>query len=195
MQSPINLSIFSEKFPVIELDNVVLRQINSKKDAPYYYQYMSDDIMKNYITLNNLPQTIEYAEKELEYWENLFNKKQTIYFAIALKENDELIGTIGFNYISFVSARADIGYDLSYKYWGRSIMSKSMKAFIDFAENKMNITRIQANVIESNIRSIKLLEKYHFNKEGYMEKFEIVNGKYENCFLFARINNLGLIYR
>jgi ribosomal-protein-alanine N-acetyltransferase len=98
-----------------------------------------------------------------------------------------MIGTVGFNTISFSHARAEISYDLSPDYWGQGVMLKSIKAILQFAENELQIVRIQGTVITDNQRSIKLLERCGFVQEGMLEKYEFVDGEHKDYYMYARV--------
>jgi ribosomal-protein-alanine N-acetyltransferase len=179
-----DLLFFNEKFPIIQLEDIVLREI-SPNDAPKYFEFMSSDTMRPFVTEDNIPISVSQSSEELKYWGGLFKSKRSIYWAIALKENNSLIGTAGFNFISMRNSRADISYDLDPKYWGKGIMSKSIRAILSFAEETMKLVRIQANVIIDNDRSIKLLEHCGFEKDGFMKKYEIVDGKHRDYYLYS----------
>lgn len=180
-----NTRFFFEPFPVISLKDIILREI-TLSDSEHYLNYMNRAEMLNSLTKEHIPDTREKAIEELQYWGGLFKNKRSIYWAIALAENNRLIGTAGFNHISFVNSKAEISYDLDPDYWGRGIMLKSIKNIIRFIEN-LGVVRIQATVTVDNINSIKLLERCDFAQEGCMKKFEIVNGVYKDYYMYARI--------
>ncbi|HJK87463.1 MAG TPA: GNAT family N-acetyltransferase, partial [Candidatus Megaira endosymbiont of Hartmannula sinica] len=160
-----NITVFFGSFPYIDLGDIVLREIN-ENDNQAYFSYMNNKIMEKYITSDNIPKDLNKSKEELLYWGNLFKNKQSIYWGIAEKKSNRLIGSAGFNMISFPNSRADISYDLDPGYWGKGIMLKSIKAIINYSETVLKIVRIQAFVICDNQRYIKLLSRCLFNKEG-----------------------------
>ncbi len=109
-----NVQPFFAPFPVIDLGDIVLRDIRVE-DAQAYLDYMNNDQMAGFLTKENRPQTFDAAVEEVSYWGGLFSSKRSIYWAIALKENNRMIGTAGFNMISFPNSRAEISYDLDPK--------------------------------------------------------------------------------
>lgn len=180
-----NRKIF-DHFPYIDLGDIVLRRIQIK-DAQDYLDYMSKSDMKYFLTDDNIPNNFDEALEEVQYWGGLFSLKRSVYWAIALKGSDKMIGTVGFNQISFNNARADISYDLNPDFWGQGIMTKSIKAILKYAKNTAFIIRVQATVVTTNERSIKLLENLAFKKEGLLEKYEFVNGEYTDYYMYAAI--------
>lgn len=181
-----NIQYFFGPFPEIDLGDIILREIKDS-DAQDYFNYMSRSEMASYLTQDNRPETLVKAEEEMKYWGGLFKDKRSIYWAIALKENDQMIGTAGFNLISFANSRADISYDLSPDYWGKGIMLKSNKAILQFADQALGIIRTQATVITDNERSIKLLERCGFKQEGVLKKYEVVEGVHKDYYMYGRV--------
>lgn len=181
-----NVQPFFGPFPVIDLGNIVLREISSL-DAGNYLNYMSNPKMAGFLTKDNRPQTFDAAVEEVNYWGSLFPSKKSIYWAIALKETDELIGTAGFNLISFANSRAEISYDLNPDYWGKGYMLRSIKGILHFADNSLEIVRTQATVIVDNQRSINVLERCGFKQEGYLRKYEVVEGELKDYYMYARV--------
>lgn len=176
-----------QPFPVIDLNDIVLREI-TEDDAQHYFNYMSRPEMSSFLTDSNRPTTFEEALTEVKYWGSLFRNKRSFYWGIALKSNNQLIGTLGFNVIYFAHMRAEISYDLDYEYWGKGIMLKSIKAILKFADLALGLVRVQATVIKDNERSIKVLERTGFLPEGILKKYEIVEGVHKDYYMYARVN-------
>lgn len=181
-----NIQPFFGPFPVIDLGNIVLREI-SEEDAPAYLAYMNNDHMVPFLTQETMPQNLEAAKGEVNYWGSLFPSKRSIYWAIALKDTNKMIGTAGFNSISFANSRAEISYDLDPAYWGKGIMLQSIKSILKFVDYTMGIIRIQATVVVNNERSIALLERCGFQKEGLLRKYEVVQGELRDYYMYARV--------
>ena len=57
---------------------------------------------------------------------------------------------------------------------------------LDFAFGAANLHRIQAAIMPQNPRSLRVIEKLGFRKEGYAERYLQIAGKWEDHFLFAR---------
>jgi ribosomal-protein-alanine N-acetyltransferase len=182
-----NVQPFFSSFPIIDLGEIILRDIRVE-DAQYYLDYMSKDQMSSFLTKENRPQTFDAALEEVSYWGGLFPSKRSIYWAISLKHDDRMIGTAGFNMISFANSRAEISYDLDPDYWGKGLMLTSIKAILKFADYILGIVRVQATVITTNDRSIKLLERCGFKKEGCLKKYELVEVELKDYYMYARVN-------
>jgi ribosomal-protein-alanine N-acetyltransferase len=181
-----NVQHFFNEFPVIDLGDIILREID-ESDARDYFHYMDMPEMEGFLTKDNRPGSIKEAKEEVIYWGSLFLQKRSIYWGIALKETNELIGTAGFNLISFQNSRAEISYDLSPEHWGKGFMLKSINGILKFADDALEIVRIQATVIIDNERSLKLLERTGFKREGLLEKYEVVEGEHKDYYMYGRV--------
>lgn len=178
-------SFIYHQFPMLDLDNIVLRELTSD-DSEDYFGYMNKLEMSPFLTDNNIPSTIPQAADELKYWSSLFHHQRGFYWGISLKDNNKLIGTAGFNTVSTMHLKAEISYDLDPAFWGKGIMLKSIKAILRFIEYA-GIVRTQATVINDNIRSINVLERCNFVKEGLLKKYEIVQGVHRDYYTYARV--------
>lgn len=175
-----------QPFPVMDLSDIILRELVDE-DASDYFDYMSRPEMSEYLSTGTMPQNLESALNDVKYWGGLFRNKRSFYWGIALKDNNKLIGTIGFNNVSSTHLRAEISYDLSSKFWGKGIMLKSMKNVLKFSDNSLGLIRIQATVVINNTPSIKLLERCNFIREGILKKYEVIMNEHKDYYMYARV--------
>jgi len=86
--------------------------------------------------------------------------------------------------------RAEIGYIMEAESFKRKgLMSEAVGAIIDYGFNKMNLNRIEALVGIENIPSLRLMEKYHFIKEGVLRQHHYTSDIYEDSILFSKLYN------
>ena len=102
-------------------------------------------------------------------------------FGIFLNETDELIGNVALTEILRGPLQSCyIGYYLDKQHNGKGYMTEAVKLAVDFAFKELKLHRIEAGVMPHNIRSIKVLEKAGFHKEGIAIKNVKINGKWED---------------
>ncbi len=154
----------SEIFPDMDVNQMIKLRSLHQDDAEEYFKYMNAELMKHYITSDNIPNSIIQSIEEINYWKNLFIKGTGIYWAIALKESNQIIGSVGFNSISCIHQSAEIGYDLNPKFWNQGIMSQTIIKIQNYAKSNLEIKQIIAKVNSHNYPSIKLLTKLSFIK-------------------------------
>jgi ribosomal-protein-alanine N-acetyltransferase len=182
-----NISCFFAPFPVLDVGDIILREIDPAQDAAHYHGYMTNPLMRSFLTDDNIPNDPVKAQTDLDYWRRAFYNRYSIYWAIALKSNNQMIGTAGFNHIHFANSRADISYDLNPDYWGKGIMLYTVKAIVNFSDIVLELARIQATIITDNHRSLKLAERCGFEREGLMKKYEVVENEHKDYYMYARI--------
>lgn len=173
-----------DSFPVILLDDIILRKINAETDCEAFFHYINNHNVAAYLSELDIPVSLESAKNELGYWNKLFDNKHSFYWAIT--HDNKIIGTCGFNYWNKDQRRAEISYDLDYNYWNRGITTKAIKAICDFLFNNTSVQRIQATVALENIGSIRVLEKSGFIRESLLKKYGVLKGQSKDFYMYTR---------
>ena len=180
----VNIQRFFSKFPVIKLDNLVLRDL-MLNDKNEYYEMMADPEVTKYLSDEDIPTTVTAAEEEIKFWGGLFYRRQSIFWAITDTESNKLIGTIGFNNWNFQNRRAEISYDLIKSHWGKGIMTKVVSNIMLFAFKEMDLYRIEGRTMVDNLVSQKLLNKVGFKLEGVQKGYRIIRGEPADIALYG----------
>ena len=162
---------------------VTLRHL-LRGDAPAWYAYLADPAVVENTSWNLrsiddlLPNFDGYAADD---------PASPIRLAVVLRDGGHLVGTIGFNAISPQHRTAEIAYDLAPAIWGRGVASAIVNAVAAWGFEQRGFIRIQATVLDSNQRSIRVLERCAFAREGYLRSYRQVRGRSGNFWLYARI--------
>ncbi|KAK6780889.1 hypothetical protein RDI58_023073 [Solanum bulbocastanum] len=85
--------------------------------------------------------------------------------------------------------RAEIGYELTSKYWGKGIATKVVKmvASTIFVEWP-HLARLEGVVDVENLASQRVLEKAGFTKEGIMRKYYLFDGEPRDMVMFSLLS-------
>jgi ribosomal-protein-alanine N-acetyltransferase len=178
--------IFStNNFPIFDLGDVILREINPRLDAKDFYSYIRKKEVADFVPAPEVPKNLDEATEELNYWYSLFRQRRSIFWAIECSITEKFIGMAGCNSFSNLHSRAEISYDLNYDFWGKGIMKRSLTEIINFLHQDLGTVRTQATVAINNERSIKLLESLNFQKEGIMQKYALLNGKHIDYYMYG----------
>lgn len=170
-------------FPAFDLGDVVLRE-KCDTDVENFFCYYSDPKVNKFI-LCEIPKTIEECRRELHYWRNVFYRNDGIYFAIADKETNQMIGSIGLTSHNAYQRRIELSYDLAKEYWRRGIMFKAIKCVLRYAFFEMQVNRIEASVSIDNEASKNLLLKCNFTLEGILRQHRYHNGHFVDVCFFG----------
>jgi ribosomal-protein-alanine N-acetyltransferase len=126
-----------------------------------------------------------YTMDDAINWIGLMQNQNPItIFVIAV--DDELAGVIGLELREDVYCKSPlIGYWIGEEYWGRSIMPEAVKLITTYAFTNFDIVRIQAGVLGNNPKSMRVLEKAGFIKEGIMKNAIVKKGQILDEHIYA----------
>lgn len=134
--------------------------------------------------------TLERYKFHLErYIEGRKNGQFFVFFVFS-NENNRLIGGISLGNIRRgVVQTGEIGYWCGEKYSGHGFMHESLELMIDFAFQQLKLHRLLAASIPTNKRSIALLEKCGFVREGLMRSYVKIHGQWQDHYLYSLLEN------
>lgn len=176
--------MISDIFPILSTERLSLRQIQHS-DAPALFSYFSKDEVTLYFDLPTF-QHVDEAYKLVKTWQENFQQKKAIRWAICLKDNpNHLIGSCGFHNFSSEHFRAEIGYELHPAFWQQGIMTEAVSAIISFGIEGYKLNRIEAFIDPDNLASRKLLEKMNLVSEGILRDYFFEKGRFVDGEIFA----------
>jgi ribosomal-protein-alanine N-acetyltransferase len=86
-----------------------------------------------------------------------------------------------------VSRSGHIGYWIGEKYAGQGYMADALELLAQHAFHTMQLHRIEAACIPGNTRSVRVLEKAGFTREGLLRSYLKINGGWQDHYLYALI--------
>jgi len=102
-----------------------------------------------------------------------------------IEKDKKIIGEIKFTRIRWFNRKAELSIIIKKEYQQKGYGKKAMKQIMCFAFNKMNLHRLEAEIIEYNKVSIALIEKLGFKKEGTLRQAKYSQGKYWDIFRYG----------
>ena len=63
--------------------------------------------------------------------------------------------------------------------------SLALQAIIEYAFKRLNLYRLEAEVIDGNLSSLKLVDKAGFTAEGRLREAKFVDGEYRDLLRFG----------
>ncbi len=162
---------------------VVLRDFK-QDDIEYLVKFLNNNNVTKYLTSRIAdPYTIQDAE----WWVNTGSK---IGIVKAIEVENSLAGCISAIPCDYENNRsAEIGYWLEENYWGKGIATESVQKMTNYVFTNTSIVRLFAPVFSPNKKSMNVLEKCGYIKEGILKKAIFKNGEYIDEHLFAKINS------
>jgi [ribosomal protein S5]-alanine N-acetyltransferase len=157
---------------------VNLREL-SMNDVQAITHLMNYNISK-YLYEVPYPYSIQDALNFIKKAHNDFESLSALHFAIGYKGVFELrnnypvfVGSIGLKNIDLFNKKADLGYWIGEKYWGRGIATECVRLVIDYAfsSSDLGLREVIAYVFPENKASIRVLEKNGMKKEGEVNEY------------------------
>jgi ribosomal-protein-alanine N-acetyltransferase len=110
-------------------------------------------------------------------------------WGIALRHDDRLVGTCGFNDWSPAHRWAELAYDLAHAHWGKGLMRQAAAAVLEWAFRQDQVDRVHAFVRADNRRSWRLLERSGFLREGCLRSFRVCRGRPHDFYIYGLLRS------
>jgi len=169
--------------PACDHDLVTLRPIVAA-DLPVWHSYLSTAAVFEHTSWN----VGAVAELSKYVWEPAaFTASTLLRFAVALRSTNQLVGTAGFHTVSPENRSAELAFDLAPSIWGKGVATYVCRRLVDWAHSHAGFVRIQAAVLETNRRSLRVLERCEFEREGLLRAYRMVRGRPGNFWMYSHV--------
>ena len=170
-------------FPALQTERLKLRQL-SMDDLDFVFQHFSDPRVAQYLMDEPPLADHDQARALIEFYQEPETKSYNRW-AIVRKEDQQVVGTIGYHKWARAYCRAEVGYDLSPDCWGQGYMSEALREVIRHGFEGMGLHRIEALVYVGNDASVKLLKRMGFQQEGLLRDYFCLNGVFYDHYQFS----------
>ena len=147
---------------ILETDRLILRTWELK-DLDDFFEYASVEGVGEKAGWEHH----KSKDKSLEILKMFIEEKKV--FAIVLKENQKVIGSIGIEELSEELDKdldnlvgRELGYVLNKDYWNKGIMKEAVSKVVDYCFNTLKLNFLMASYFNHNIASKKVLENLNF---------------------------------
>lgn len=204
-----------QRFPTLETERLVLRQLNKKNDAQILFDKLYSDpeicrYDRRQITdVEGSSHTIVPSMKgKMDSWEEMFENKRIIVWGIELKSNGELIGNRFCEFFS--TSLAYMEYKLCRDYWRQGLMTEATNAIIEFLEfhdvsqiftiiNSKHTPSLEFHkklgFVQVSLSDIYVSKNIHFGEAiSLYGLIETMKRPDERIFVLPKINPLAFYY-
>jgi ribosomal-protein-alanine N-acetyltransferase len=172
----------ADGFPVLTTARTVLREIVAT-DAGALYAFRSDVEEQRY---NDPPLTdVDEAAALVERLAREYRDDAVVRWGLTVGRDDVVVGLLGYNSWNREHARAEIGYDLSRRLWGRGLAGEAVRAVVDFGFDRMGLERIGVRTDAANLRSVRMLDRLGFHREGTLRGWFVEDGTRHDIALYS----------
>jgi len=172
---------------MIDTKRLRLRPLRAE-DAPFFFEVWSDPEAMRYFSFPPM-QHIDQAHARVADKLKSSSDGTSVTCVIESGDTGEVLGDCAlFNGISH-SKRAEIGYCLRRKHWGKGYMVEAADALIEYGFKQVELRRIEADIDPRNWPSIQLVERLGFKREGYLRERWIIAGEVADTVLYGLIQS------
>jgi len=161
-------------------------------DAEAIFEAYTQDIQVARYTTWAPHRSLGETRKFLEQHCEAGRKAGTVFsWLITLSDGGHAAGMIDFR---LAACRAEVGYVLARRYWGRGLMTEAAGAVVEWVIAQPEIHRVWATVDLENVASQRVLEKVGVVREGVLRRWLVapnLGPVSRDVWSFARIKETG----
>ena len=171
----------------LETERLILRKVKPS-DAADMYEYSCRDETCRYLLWEKHP-FYSYTLELTKHLQREYAQGRYLDFAIELKENHKMIGTVGFTQVDEKNFGCEAGYVISPDHWGKGIAAEALNALLNFAFCELKMKRVEAKYMVENTASRRVMEKCGMSFEGIQRSKLFVKDKFRDIGVCAVISD------
>lgn len=175
------------EFEILKTERLLLRKVTPEV-YKHVFQSKSEEEIKSFFNCNGR----EDFEKERHRFEKGLStyNRTFLYFQLIDASTNLNIGWCGYHTWYLDHERAELGYGFTnMEFEGQGLMSEATKIILDYGFKEMNLHRVEAMASPANPKSLALLERFKFIKEGHLREHYMVKGKAEDSLVFSLLKS------
>jgi len=171
-------------FPTLKTQRLLLRAFQDA-DAAEVQRLAGNKAIAHMTTHIPHPYEDGMAEKWIASHHSDFESGESIIFAIILKDEGTLIGSIAFTKIEQDDLRASLGYWIGEPFWGKGYATEASLEILKYGFETLNLNRIYADYMGTNLASGKVLRNIGMKHEGTLRQHSQMWDKVEDLELYG----------
>jgi RimJ/RimL family protein N-acetyltransferase len=168
---------------ILNTERLNLRPLEAE-DAAAIHLMMSDaEVMAFWDSevIDDPALTLDIVERHLDE----AGRDEARYWTLQLAADGRFLGLCDLSEIDRRHSRADVGFMVARRYWGGGYTFEAMHAVIGHAAQGLRLKRLQARTHLGNVRSMRLLDRLGFKREGLLRGYVERDGERRDCVLFG----------
>ena len=153
---------FPSSVPELTEGQVHLREL-TEQDIPSWFTRATDAESAD-LAGDPVPESIQAGAAWLKRHRDRFREGTGIRWAIVVPAAPESVGTVGLTIRSREQRIADFGIVVARAWWGRGVGTSAARLAIRYGFETLGLAEIQAEVLQRNFASMRLLEKVGFDR-------------------------------
>ena len=129
-----------------------------------------------------------YLPENAEDFRAMLGRPLAESYLICRNDDSSLAGSASLGHIVFGNLRsAYLGYSAFVPHQGRGTMTEGLGLVLRHAFGTLRLHRVEANVQPDNTRSIALVERLGFRREGYSPRYLKIGGRWRDHVRYAML--------
>lgn len=178
----------NDLFEELSTDRLILRKIIDD-DAKNLYDniYNNFEYYKFYYQLpfNSFDEYAILVKKYATWYSNGNHYR----WGIVEKNTNQMIGLVQLHSKDHLNKSCKLGFILGYNYNGKGYMNEALECLMKFAYTKLNYHRIEAEIVEENIKSINVVIRQGMKYEATKKESYLLNEKFYDQKVCVKINH------
>lgn len=163
------------------IEGLKIRRVEASDYAQVYEMFISAKVYGG--TLQ-----VPYPSREL--WQRRISENiDSAYYLVGVID-DRIVGMVSVDTFPHKPRRRHagvLGISVHEEWQGKGVGKELMRAIIDFADNWLNLTRLELEVYADNEAAIHLYERFGFEHEGTMRQHAFRDGQYVDSKMMGRL--------
>ena len=159
---------------LLETKRLILRRFEITDAKDMFENWASDPEVTKYLTWPT-HENIDVSRYVVNDWVSSYGNDNYYSWAIELKEDKKVVGTIAAVKVNDIVGAIEIGYCIGRNYWGKGITAEAGKAVTKFFFEEVKANRVCAYHAPENPNSGKVMKKIGMTYEGTLRQSDICN--------------------
>lgn len=171
----------------LKVDQEIELQLFERHHAVKLYQLVEEnrEHLREWMPWVDSMTTLYHFESIIPVWLNQFAENTALNVGIIFK--GELVGSIGLHQMDWYNSTTSVGYYLSKKAEGHGVITRSVKALLNYAFFHLGLNRVEIRCGIKNKKSQAIPERLGFVKEGIIRDGEQLNGLFHNLIIYSML--------
>jgi ribosomal-protein-alanine N-acetyltransferase len=178
------MSLF-DPFPAFETPRLLLRSV-APDDAAEMFRIGADPRVARF-TGKAPPASLEVIREKIEKMLAQLRADEGITWVLVERESGAYLGTAGIWRWDKPNFRAEIGYGIDPRAWGRGLTTEALAPIVRLGFERLALHSLEALIHPDNQGSIRVMEKLGFRREAHLRENHFNQGVFEDTLVYSRL--------
>lgn len=168
----------------LETERLILRRFKITDADDMFENYASNDNVTKYMTWET-HKDIDATKEYLQSLTKSYSNSKFFDWAIELKSENKVIGSIGAKKPDENLSKIEIGYCIGEKWWNHGIVTEALKEIIRFLFEEVDVNRIEAYHDIRNPASGRVMQKCGMKFEGVLRQAYLFKNGVADVYVYS----------